>query len=169
MGVELPAADTTADTEAATAVRIRPGRPDEAAGLGDLALRSKAHWGYDREFLEACRTELMFAPTDVVLRRIHVAERAGRILGFYSLDGDAPNGEIGNLWVTPEAIGTGLGRKLWDHAIERASSAGFAVLRIDADPFAEGFYLAMGAVRVGEAPSGSIPGRVLPMLRYGIG
>jgi hypothetical protein len=38
-------------------------------------------------------------------------------------------------------------------------------LLIDADPFAESFYLALGCERIGEAPSGSIPGRMLPRLR----
>jgi hypothetical protein len=39
-------------------------------------------------------------------------------------------------------------------------------MTIDADPHAEAFYLAMGAVRVGEAASESIPGRSLPRLAY---
>lgn len=37
---------------------------------------------------------------------------------------------------------------------------------IDAGPGAVGFYQAMGAERAGTAPSGSIPGRTLPRLRY---
>jgi hypothetical protein len=37
-------------------------------------------------------------------------------------------------------------------------------IRIEGDPFAEGFYLTMGAIRVGETPSRSIPGRSLPLL-----
>jgi hypothetical protein len=36
---------------------------------------------------------------------------------------------------------------------------------IDADPFAEGFYLAMGAERIGEVASDALPGRMLPQLR----
>jgi GNAT superfamily N-acetyltransferase len=95
-----------------------------------------------------------------------VAESAGRVLGFYSLDGEPPEGELGTMWVEPDAIGTGVGRRLWQHAMEAAHIAGFMVLRIEAEPFAEGFYLAMGAERVGETPSGSIPGRVLPLLRF---
>ena len=31
---------------------LRPARPGEAAALSDLALRSKAHWGYDQAFLD---------------------------------------------------------------------------------------------------------------------
>ncbi len=145
-------------------IQIRPAYAYEAAQLGDLALRSKAHWGYDDAFLEACRADLTFEPGEVVPSRIHVAEQAGRILGFYSLDGTPPDGEIGNLWVEPAAIGTGLGRRLWEHVTAEAAAHGFTELRIDADPHAEGFYRAMGAVRVGETPSGSIPGRMLPLM-----
>ncbi|WP_239116313.1 GNAT family N-acetyltransferase [Planotetraspora phitsanulokensis] len=146
-------------------VLIRPARAEEADLLGDLALRSKGYWGYDRDFMEACRAELTFPPEQVRAQRISVAESAGRVLGFYSLAGEPPDGELGNMWVEPDAIGGGVGRRLWHHAMRTARTAGFTNLRIDADPFAEGFYLAMGAERVGETPSGSIPGRVLPLLR----
>jgi hypothetical protein len=37
-------------------------------------------------------------------------------------------------------------------------------MRIEADPHAEAFYLGRGARCVGTAPSGSIPGRMLPLL-----
>ena len=145
-------------------VVIRSARADEANLLGELALRSKGHWGYDQEFLDACRAELTFSPEDVATRRIVVAESAAGLLGFYSLDGQPPLGQLGNLWVVPEAIGTGLGRRLWEHAVATAREAGFTSLRIEADPHALGFYRAMGAQQIGEAPSGSIPGRMVPEL-----
>jgi GNAT superfamily N-acetyltransferase len=68
------------------------------------------------------------------------------------------------MWVQPEWIGTGVGRRLWQHAMTTAGNAGFVTLRIGADPGAEGFYRAMGAQRIGAKPSGSIPGRKLPLL-----
>jgi hypothetical protein len=37
---------------------IRPAQADEVEALTALALRSKAHWGYDDAFMEACRAEL---------------------------------------------------------------------------------------------------------------
>jgi GNAT superfamily N-acetyltransferase len=146
-------------------VRLRPARRDEADVLSRLALRSKGHWGYDRAFLDACREELTFRPDEIGPRRMVVAESARRVLGFYSLDGEPPDGELGNMWIEPASIGTGLGRLMWQHATQAAGRAGFAVLDITAEPFAEGFYLAMGAERVGQTPSGSIPGRTLPVLR----
>lgn len=150
-------------------VVLRAARGDEADLLGEVALRSKAHWGYDEAFLDACRSELTFSPQDAATRRIVVAESTAGVLGFYSLDGQPPRGQLGNLWVVPEAIGTGLGRRLWQHAVATARQAGFASLRIEADPNALGFYRAMGAEQVGEAPSGSIPGRMVPELLFDLG
>ena len=145
-------------------VRLRPARDDEAEALGRLALRSKGHWGYDEAFLAACADELRMEPDTMAARRVTVAEEDGTLLGFTTLEGKAPQGVLGMLFVEPEAIGRGLGRLLYRHVMDQARELGFDLLTIDADPHAEPFYLAMGAVRVGEVPSGSIPGRVLPLL-----
>ena len=147
------------------AIVFRAARVDEADLLTEVALRSKGYWGYDQEFLDACRAELTFRPEDVATRRIVVAD-SSEIVGFYSIDGEPPGGELGNLWMIPERIGTGLGRRLWQHAVASAREAGYTSLIIEADPNAVGFYEAMGADRVGEVPSGSVPGRTLPLLLF---
>ncbi|MDX3227991.1 GNAT family N-acetyltransferase [Streptomyces sp. ME19-01-6] len=144
--------------------RLRAGREDEAGTLSELALRSKGHWGYDEAFLAACREELRLRPGEVAARRTTVAEQDGRVLGFATLEGDGPEGELGMLFVAPDAIGRGVGRLLYRHVLREAGRLGFTRLTIEADPHAESFYLAMGAQRVGDAPSGSIPGRALPLL-----
>ncbi|MEV6483314.1 GNAT family N-acetyltransferase [Streptomyces sp. NPDC051576] len=145
-------------------VLIRPARATEADVLTDLALRSKAHWGYDAEFLEACRDELSVAANEVARRRTTVADRDGRILGFTTLEGEPPTGVLGMMFVEPQAIGQGIGRLLLERTIAAGRDLGFTQLTIDADPNAEPFYSAMGAVRIGTVPSGSIPGRVLPQM-----
>ena len=61
-----------------------------------------------------------------------------------------------------QSIGRGAGRRLFEHALHTASELGFRALTIEADPNAEGFYLAMGATRLGERRSPS--GRSLPLL-----
>jgi GNAT superfamily N-acetyltransferase len=147
---------------------IRAARPDEVADLSALALRSKAHWGYDQAFIDACRPALTFTTDDVAGRRLSVACRDGVVLGVVSVEGVPPEGEIGHLWVEPDAIGAGAGRALFTHAVDVAAGLGFERLLIGAEPFAEGFYRAMGARVVGEVPSGSIPGRVLPLMRIDI-
>lgn len=144
---------------------LRRARPDEADVLSELALAAKAHWGYDEAFMASVRDELTFSPDEVARRHVVVGELDGAVIGFYTVDGEPPRGALGDLWLSPDHIGTGLGRVLWQHAMATAAAAGFDHLDIDADPFAEGFYLRMGAERIGEVPSGSIPGRMLPQLR----
>jgi GNAT superfamily N-acetyltransferase len=147
-------------------MRLRPARPDEAALLSDLALRSKGHWGYDAAFLAACRDELTIPADEIGTRRTTIAEEDGTVVGHYTIDGTAPVAELGQMFVDPGHIGRGVGRALWAHAVERARAEGIRTLTIDADPHAEAFYLAMGAIRTGSTPSGSIPGRELPRLTF---
>lgn len=64
----------------------------------------------------------------------------------------------------PDYIGSGLGKLLIEAAKAHAKSLSMEALSIDADPNAEQFYIRIGAVKVGETPSESIPGRVLPQL-----
>lgn len=143
---------------------LRPARPGEAALLSDLALRSKGHWGYDADFLAACREELTLRDDELAGRRTTVAELDGTVAGFVTLEGEPPSGELGMLFVDPAAIGRGIGSSLLDHLLAGARASGFTLLTIDADPNAEAFYLAHGAVRVSAVPSGSVPGRLLPQL-----
>ena len=139
-------------------MHVRPARVDEAVALTELAMRSKAHWGYDDAFMAACRDELTIREDHIA--HVDVAELDGQIVGMVRLEPEC----VEDLFVEPTAIGTGVGRVLFRHVVRRAAAEGMARLSIDADPNAEGFYLAMGAVRVGESPSGSIPGRLLPRL-----
>lgn len=146
-------------------LRIRAARPDEAAELTELALRSKGHWGYDAEFLARCRSELTLTPADVAARHVAVAERHGRPVGLAVLGGTPPDLELDMLFVDPPAIGTGAGRALFDHAVAAARAAGGRTLWIDADPFAGPFYQHVGAIPAGTSVSPST-GRALPRLRY---
>ncbi len=145
---------------------LRAARPDEAAALTDLALRSKAHWGYDAAFIEACREELSVQPDHIAAGRVTVAEVDGEIAGFSTLVGEPPEAEVEALFVEPVHIGggAGVGATLFGALCDAARAAGFTRLLIEADPNAVGFYEHQGAVTIGERPSGSIPGRSLPLL-----
>lgn len=152
-----------------TETRIRPARPEDAGELSALALRSKSHWGYDADFLEACRAELTVDPQACAAGRVTVADRAGTLQGFYLIAGHPPDGELAALFVDLPAIGSGVGGQLLRHALAHATEQGYASLTLDADPGAESFYRRHGAVRVGETPSESIPMRVLPRMRFQLG
>jgi GNAT superfamily N-acetyltransferase len=55
-----------------------------------------------------------------------------------------------HLWLRPAWAGRGIGRSLFEHAVRTARLRGARNVTIESDPHAEGFYLHMGARRVGE-------------------
>lgn len=143
---------------------LRAARPGEEAALTELALRSKGHWGYSAEFLDACRPELTVRPEQ--LADILVAEVDGVVAGFRLLTVDGPRGELDALFVDPPFIGSGVGRMLLTEALATARARGVDILSLDADPDAEPFYALFGARTVARVPSGSIPGRTLPRMEF---
>lgn len=145
-------------------IRIRPPHPDELNALSALCLRSKAHWGYDREFLAACREELTLKPGDLAESKIVVAERDGQTAGLTQIGHSGHETEILKLFVDPSSMGLGVGRILFEWCVAEARRANARKLWVEADPDARPFYERMGAQLIGTAPSGSIPGRNLPLL-----
>lgn len=153
------------DATGALNVDVRPARVDEAQLLSALALRSKAHWGYTSEFIEACRTELTISADNIrsAAMRYFVLERGNRVVGFYALSVLTPTEiELDALFVEPADIGAGFGRALIEHAQRTASALGARRLVIQSDPNAARFYQAAGGRQTGESESASVPGRYLP-------
>ncbi|MBB4305450.1 GNAT superfamily N-acetyltransferase [Rhodobium orientis] len=154
-------------SRASQAIRVvRRARPAEAAALSELAMRSKAVWGYNAAFMDACRKELTVPADAVRCNEIWLCEIGRNSAGFYELmpDVDSGHGEVRMCFVDPNFLRRGVGRTMWRHMEERARLCGLSRLGLDADPNAVPFYSAMGMAVTGEAPSGSIPGRMLPRM-----
>jgi GNAT superfamily N-acetyltransferase len=145
--------------------RIRPARPAEAPDLRELAHRSKAHWPYSVEFLNAVRPLLRLEAADIERDEVHVLEVAGAVAGWHRVSLPGEHAELEDLWLEPRFIGSGRGRLLFEDAVDVARLAGANGLEWDAEPFALGFYLAMGGVVIGEVPSDAEAGRMLPRMR----
>ncbi|WP_417494718.1 GNAT family N-acetyltransferase [Maricaulis sp.] len=146
-------------------IRLRPARPGEEAALSALCLRSKGHWGYDAAFMDAVAPFLRV--TGEAIRKGHatVAESAGgRVLGVCQIDPDGHGGSLDLLFIEPDAIGTGAGRALFEHAKAQLRALGLPVMTILSDPYAEPAYLHMGARRVEMRASDVFKGRELPWL-----
>jgi GNAT superfamily N-acetyltransferase len=147
---------------------IRRARPEEGPFLTELTLRSKAYWGYDEDFMRGARIDLAF-DADKFLPDFHVyvmVER-GRRVGFCSLlRMDRGTVELHDLFVEPDAIGKGYGRRLFEHATQTAEGLGYETMVLTADPNAEPFYRSRGAIRIGQTESNIQKGRMLPVMRY---
>lgn len=136
---------------------------DECDALSALCLRSKAHWGYNAEFVEACRPYLRIEPHCVRAQHAFVAlDHEDRIVGVCQIDPGNASGNLDLLFIEPDAIGTGAGRVLFQEAAQRLREAGVKTMTILSDPDARGFYEAMGAVFIADRPSDVFEGRNLP-------
>ena len=148
-------------------VVLRPARSGEAESLTALCLRSKAHWGYDDEFMRLCVPALTMREESIAEGRVLVAtNEVGVTLGTVSVERDGKDAELALMFVEPSAIGSGAGRSLFEGAVALARRLGHGRMTILADINAAPFYERMGARFLRNAPSDAIPGRTLPFYEY---
>lgn len=142
---------------------IRRAVAADAPALTAVAHAAKRHWRYPEAWIALWRGDLTLTPEFIERHPVHCALEADAIVGFYALVFAAADCELEHFWVLPSHMGSGVGRRLFAHAVDRCRAIGAPRLWITADPNAEGFYAHLGARRVGEVPSIPI-GRMLPRL-----
>lgn len=148
---------------------IRKALPHENEQLSALAIRSKAHWGYSEEFLLDCIDELSYTSEQILNSDnwFYVVCLQDQLQAFYQLVKIKEDVlELEALFVDPAFIGQGLGKFLFEHAVQLATRMGYSKIDIQSDPNTTEFYFKMGCVQVGELESQSIPGRYLPLMNF---
>ncbi|MGH2618668.1 MAG: GNAT family N-acetyltransferase [Thermomicrobiales bacterium] len=146
---------------------IRRALPDEAPFLNALTGRSALYWGYEPEFLDWEPEAITVTPEFITGSPVFVLEEDGLVVGYYALVGQPPEMALDKLFVEPDRIGTGCGKRLWRHAVATARELGAITLTLASDPNAAPFYRAVGAEWVGEEPT-SRPGWALQMFRFSL-
>jgi GNAT superfamily N-acetyltransferase len=151
-------------------VEIVRARPEDADALTAIAFAAKRHWGYPERWIQTWHDILTMRPEFIAGNVTSCAMEDGRAAGFYVLTIESDGMHLDHLWILPAAMGRGIGRALFEHAVAEAKALGFHTIKIEADPNAEGFYRRMGAVRVGTHVS-QVDGeeRQLPLLEFHIG
>ncbi len=127
-------------------MRMRDADPSEADSLTELFVRSLGHWGHPENFpalveqvIAEDRVTSDYVEHNVV--RVLVDDEA--TVGFYGLEYHDEYDELKYMFLEPEYIGRGNGRRLWDDVVARVEPS--RPLRIVSDPMAKDFYAAMGA------------------------
>jgi N-acetylglutamate synthase-like GNAT family acetyltransferase len=124
-----------------TEPRLRPAASGDYERVRELTLESKAHWGYDRDFVRSWAEGLTFERD----RERWVAEVEGEIVAWAALvppsDGVAV---LDDLWVDPPSMGRGLGSRLFRLVADRARELGAERLEWGAEPNSVGFYEKVG-------------------------
>ncbi|HLF72886.1 MAG TPA: GNAT family N-acetyltransferase [Anaerolineales bacterium] len=145
---------------------IRRAAPDEAGTLTQIALSAKRYWGYPERWIELWTPLLTITPEFISGAEVWVAEVNGDLAGFYALIFAEPRVNLEHLWILPAQMGQGIGRALFQHALQRCRENHYQVLEIVSDPNAQGFYERMGAQKVGVS-LGEVDGelRSLPLMQ----
>ena len=135
--------------------------------LTALCVRSKAHWGYDAEFMRLSAASLRVKSADIALGRVLAAvDGKDRPIGVASVVPEGDSADLELFFVDPAFMGRGVGRALFKAAVQAAYMFDTKTLTILADPNAAAFYERMGARFLRNTPSDAIPGRSLPLYEY---
>jgi predicted GNAT family acetyltransferase len=146
-------------------IKIRRSGGDESERLTEIAHAAKRHWRYPERWIELWKEVLTITPEYISNNEVYSATDGNEVVGFYALVSAGDKAILDHLWIDPKNIGAGAGRKLFDHAVEKAAEMHASMIEVESDPNAEGFYKHMGARRIGET-STELEGqpRVLPLL-----
>jgi len=131
---------------------IRSARPDERKALEDLQRRASLHGPVYREQLAAQPDAIELPGEQISAGLVRVAEQSGLVVGFaVVLERCADACELDGLFVEPDWMGTGIGRRLVEDAKRITRERGATRIGVVANPQAVGFYERVGFVSVGEA------------------
>ncbi len=142
-------------------------RLEHADILTQITIAAKRHWNYPEHWIQFWLPALTISPEYISRNGTWLATLSDAPVAYYSLRQEDNELWLDNLWVLPEHMGKGIGKILFNHALERSQEYGTSVLKIEADPNAESFYEHMGALKVYETFT-EIGGnlRILPVMEY---
>ena len=148
---------------------IRKAATDNSEVLTHIALAAKRHWGYPEHWIKHWEADLTISPEFIRDNHVYVFEQGDEIRGFYALCIANERAELEHMWVSPEYIGTGIGKELFLDAMERAAQMNVSEVELSADPNAAGFYEHMGAEKIGNVDS-SVDGqtRIIPRMKIDV-
>ena len=133
---------------------LRRAHLSEATTARELIVRSMAHWDRPPGYLDEARRLMSLSGEDIERDEAWVLADGTRIVGFLRVSLSGADAEIEELHLEPAWIGRGLGRRLFEHAVQRAQALRAHRLVWSSDGHALGFYLAMGGVVTGSTQSG---------------
>ena len=137
----------------------------DAKTLSEIAMISKAYWGYTKEQLNSWIPDLTISENMISEMFVYKFISNQEIVGFYILNQPQENYiELEFLFVHPNCIGKGVGNQLIQHAFFEAKRLNCKHITVLSDPNAADFYKSKGFYEIDKKES-SISGRFLPILQ----
>ena len=122
----------------------------DADRLTEITIAAKRHWNYPEKWIQFWLPQLTLTAEYISKHEVWMVMAKDAAIGYYSLEYSDGELWLGNLWVLPEHMGQGIGRLLFEHALNRCRGLGCSTLKIEADPNAQSFYERMGACKIDE-------------------
>ncbi len=142
-------------------ITIQEALPQQADTLSIICQTAKAHWGYTQAQLDGWRDEFL------TIRESYIEENSAwvaldgeQIAGFGAIINESDQHILDHLWILPDYIGKGVGKKLFHHIAQIVPQFIFT-----SDPNADGFYRKMGAVKIDEEYS-VLQDKMLTVFQY---
>ncbi|WP_017728458.1 GNAT family N-acetyltransferase [Halalkalibacterium ligniniphilum] len=142
---------------------IRKAKPKDSDTLSNLAYKSKSYWGYSKDFLKRSKDDLTVTGEYIEQNPVYLMEKDNKIVAFYNFE--VKNKKLEALFIDPDYIGKGIGKLLWLDLLGKAKELNIKEFTLDSEPNAEGFYLKMGANKIGYTSSTVFPNRNLPLMK----
>jgi GNAT superfamily N-acetyltransferase len=134
-----------------TAPVVRSAAPGDVAALRGVFRRASLHNAGDREVLLAHPEVLVWPDGAIAGGRVRVAVEDGTVVGFATtvpIDGGL---ELEDLFVEPDRMRGGIGRRLVEDLLDLARTDGVEHVWVTANPHAMAFYTAVGFLPDGTA------------------
>jgi GNAT superfamily N-acetyltransferase len=145
---------------------IRPAQVSERDALERLQFRSSMHQPMYRAHLAADPEAIELPAEQITAGLVRVAEQNGVVAGFaVLLERSGVACELDGLFVEPDRMRAGIGRRLVEDAKQIARERGATRIDVVANPQTVAFYEAVGFEPAGEAQTrfGSGPRMSLPI------
>jgi ribosomal protein S18 acetylase RimI-like enzyme len=144
-------------------MKFRTAEISDLETLNTISVKSKSYWGYPESWIEQWMDELTLDKDKFSMQNVLVVETEHKLIGFASIVEHSKNYEILHLWILPEYIGMGYGKKLLEKTIHTFVKSDKEII-VEADPNAEPFYQRQGFVTYDKVES--FPkGRFLPVMK----
>ena len=142
---------------------FRIGDREDLEALNEIAVKSKGHWGYPQSWMDHWMHELTIDEDEFSSQNIIVLEIDHQLAGFCSVIENEEHYEILHLWILPEYIRKGYGKKLLERTIELFVRTKKPII-VESDPNAEAFYHKQGFTKYDMIES--FPkGRMIPVMK----
>ncbi|PZR19793.1 MAG: GNAT family N-acetyltransferase [Flavobacterium psychrophilum] len=136
--------------------------------LTDITKKSKAYWGYSANQIEAWSNLLTITETYIENKSVYKLVIDNEIAGYYAFfSEDDQTIKLDNLFILPKYIGKGFGKMLMNDLFLKAKTTAANRILLDAEPYAEKFYVKLGFVKIGKIET-SIRDRYLPVMELNI-